>query len=97
PPQLLAERPRDRVADIRVTALQHDQPRGDVRHRLEDQALHARRLAPVPVDGLDHELDAWRERDEAIRAGADRRLLEPIVAHTLDVLLRDDPARARRD
>ena len=95
-PHLLAELAVDRVGDVRLTALEHGQARHRVRDRLEDEALHARRLAPVPLERLEHQLDARRERDEPVRAGPDRRLLEAVLAHLLDVLPGDDPRGARR-
>ena len=61
---------------------------------LEDEALHARRLAPVPVEGLHDQLDARGEGDELVGPGADGRLLVPVLADLLDVLLGHDPARA---
>src|SRR5919204_4494366 len=62
-------------------------------HDFEDDSLDARRLTPVPIEG--HQLDARRERDKAIRAGADRRLLERFFADMLDVFLGDDPPGGR--
>ena len=53
-----------------------------------------RRLAPVLLEGLQHQLHARREGDELVGAGADRRLLEALVADLLHVLLRHDPAGA---
>ena len=48
---LLAELAVDGVRDVDLAALEHGQPRGGVGHALEHQALHARRLAPVAVEG----------------------------------------------
>src|SRR5213596_1382303 len=64
-------------------------------HWSEDEALHARRLAPVALEGFQHELDPRRERDELVGTGPDRRLPEPVLAHSLDILPGDDPGRAR--
>jgi hypothetical protein len=55
---------------------------------------HTRRLEPVTLEGLEHELDARRERDEAIGPGSDRMLLEALLADLLDVFLGHDPAGA---
>src|SRR3989441_11140317 len=93
---LLADLAVDPVCDVRLAALEHCQPRGDVRDGLEHQAFHARRLAPVPVEGLDHQLHAGIEGHEAIWPGPDRRLLEAVLADLLDVLLGNDPSRPRR-
>src|SRR5262249_50679928 len=54
------------------------------------------RLPPVPFVGLEHELDAGVEAHKPVGTGADRRLLEAVVADLLHVLLGHDPARARR-
>src|SRR5207248_2107282 len=94
---LLGKRAPDRIPDVDLAALERGHTGRVVRHDLEDEAFHARRLAPVLLEGLEHELDARRERDEAVRPGADRRFLEAILADFLDVLLRHDPARARGD
>ena len=75
---------------------QRRKPRRLVWDHLHDQPLDARRLAPIPLEGLKHELDAGRERDEFIGTGTDRRLLERLVADLLDVFLRHDPAGAAR-
>src|SRR2546425_7608741 len=93
---LLADLAVDPVCDVRLAALEHCQPRGDVRDGLEHQALPARRLAPVPVEGLDHQLHAGSEGHEAVRPGPDRRLFEAVLADLLDVLPGNDPARPRR-
>ena len=58
----------------------------------EHQPLDARRLAPILVEGLEHQFDARVERNEFVRAGADRRLLEAVVADLLDIFFRHDPA-----
>ncbi len=86
----------DRIGDVDLAALQCREPRQFIGDDPHHQALDARGLAPIAVEGFEHELDAGVERDEFIRPGADRRLLEPLVADFLDVFLRDDPARAAR-
>ena len=90
-PHFLGIGPPEPVRDVRFAALQLHQPRRFVGHRLQDDALHRRHLPPVAVIRFDHELDAGVEGHEAIGPGADRRLLEPVVADALDVLLRHDP------
>src|SRR4030095_12980120 len=62
----------------------------------EDEPLDARRFAPVALVGFQYELDARVEAHELVGPGADRRLLEAVVADLLDVLLGHDPARAGR-
>src|SRR5215467_9764667 len=53
-------------------------------------------LVPVALIRLKHQLYTWREGDEAIGARANRRLLEAVLAHALDIVPGDDPAGARR-
>src|SRR4030095_11571653 len=84
------------VGEVDLTAFECSQARDLVRHGLEYQALHARRLAPVALGRLEHQLHPRREGDEAIGPRADRRLLEAVLAHVLDVVPGDHPARARR-
>ena len=86
----------EEIDDVGVTTLEGGRARRLVRDALEDQPLHARRLAPVPVERFDDDLDAGCRADEPVGAGADRRPLEAVVADLLDVLLRHDPAGAGR-
>src|SRR5207247_10615613 len=62
----------------------------------EPRALDALYLAPIPLEGVEHQLDPRGERDELVRAGADRRLFVAVVADLLDVFLGDDPASPGR-
>ncbi len=94
-PHFLTERPGHGIGNIGFAPLEHRHPGRDLRDHLERELLHARRLAPVALEGLEQELDARRERDEAIGPGADRVLLEALLADLLDVFLGDDPAGAR--
>src|SRR5215831_1177579 len=94
-PQLLGHRAAEGVGHVHVAALEGRRARRLVRDALEDYALDAWGLAPVTVEGLQDQLDSGRERDDLVGTGTHRRLLEPVVAHALDVLLRDDPAAAR--
>src|SRR5688572_31361552 len=66
-------------------------------HDAPHEALHGRRLAPVPVVCLQHHLEARVEGHELVRSRAHGGLLEAFVAHLLDVLLRNDPRRARSE
>src|ERR1700738_1468946 len=75
--QLFGEFATDRIGDVDLAALEGREPRGLVRYRLEDQALDARRLAPILVEGFEDELDAGCKRHKLVRPGADRRFLEP--------------------
>ena len=88
---LLAERAPQRVGDVGLAALEHGEPGHVLGHDLPHQALDGRRLAPVAVVRLEHQLDAGIERRELVRSGPDRRFLEALVADLLDVLLRHDP------
>ena len=99
PAQLLRERAAERVGDVGLAPLEHGQARRLVRDRAEHQALHRGAFAPVAVERLEHQLDPGGERDEAIGPGADRRLLEAVLAHPLHVALGNDPGgpgRGRR-
>ena len=96
PLELLRQRAPDRVDDVDLAPLQRRQAGRLVGDHAEAQRLDARRLAPVVLVGLEHELDARRERHEAVRPGADGRLLEPVVSNLLHIFLRDDPAGAGR-
>src|SRR5260370_385171 len=58
-------------------------------------ALAANDPSTQTVDGLRHAPDGGREGDERVGAAAHRRLLDPVVAHFLDVLPGDDPGRPR--
>src|SRR5215467_6857368 len=93
--ELLGHRAAEGVGHVHIAALEGGRARRLVGNALEDHALDARGLAPVAVEGLQDQLDSGRERDDLVGAGAHGRLLEPVVAHSLDVLLRDDPAAAR--
>jgi len=77
-----------------LAALQRRQPRRLVGNAPHHDALDARRLAPVALEGLDHQLDAGAERDELVGPGADRRLLETVIPDLFEVFLRHDPAGA---
>src|SRR5262249_28568953 len=95
-PDLLAQRGRHPVGDVDLPSLERGEARGRVRNRPEDDALDLGRFPPVWLDRLRDQLHAWRERDEAVWARPDRKLLEPFVADLLYVFLGHDPAGARR-
>src|SRR3989454_842046 len=96
PPDLLGHRARQEIRYVHLATLERGRTRRLVGDTPEDQALDARRLAPVAVERLEDQLHARGEADEPVRSGADRGLLEALVADTLDVLLGHDPAGARR-
>ena len=54
---VLGELAADRVGDIDFAALERGQAGGLVGDHLEHEALHARRLAPILLEGLEDELD----------------------------------------
>src|SRR5262249_30421087 len=83
----------DRIGDVDLAAFERRQPRRLFGDYLEDQPLHIGRLSPVLVKRLEYELDAGSERDELVRPGADRRVLEALVTDLFDVSPRHDPAR----
>src|ERR1051325_5496217 len=95
--QLLGQLAADRVDDINFAPLQRGEPRRLIGDATEHQTLDAWGLAPIAVESFQRQLDTGVERHEFIRAGADRRLLEPVLADLLDILFRHDPAGARRD
>src|SRR5207249_9252698 len=74
--QLLGQGAANRVDDVHLAALERGQARGLVGDDLEDDAPDVRPLAPVLVERLHHDLDARREGDELVGAGAHRRFLE---------------------
>ena len=86
-----------KVGDVHLAALEHGHARRGLRDHLEHDTLDARRLAPVALEGLHHQLDARRVAHELVRAQADGMLLEAVGTDLLDVLLGHDPARAADD
>src|SRR3989449_3746098 len=96
PPDLLGHRARQEVRHVHLAALERGRTRRLVGDTPEDQALDARRLAPVTVERLEDQFHPRGEADEPVGSGADRALLEAFLADTLDVLLGHDPAGARR-
>ncbi len=95
--QFLGQLGADRIGDVDLATLQCGESRRLIGDHPQHDALHARRLAPVLVERLQHQFDARRERDELVRPGADRRLLESVLADLLDVFARHDPAGAGGD
>src|SRR5262249_61954055 len=49
-------------------------------HHLEHEPFHARRLSPVPLEGLGNQFHPPDAPDDAVGPGADRSLLETLVA-----------------
>src|SRR5262244_326590 len=86
--------PPRKLHHVGVSALERGGARGLVRDALEDEPLHARDFSPVAFEGLHDDLDTRRRADELVRPGADRRLLEALVADLFDIFLRHDPAGA---
>src|SRR5213078_902220 len=80
---------------VHLTAFERGGTRGLLGHRAHDQTLDARGLPPITVEGLERDLHARGERHHAVGPGADRRLLEAVLADLLDVVLGHDPAGAR--
>src|SRR5262249_52794074 len=93
---LLGEFSGHRIGDVDLAPLECREPRRLVWDQPKDQALHVRDLAPILVECFDNQLLARREGDEFVRPGPDRRLLEAVFAHPLDVFLWHDPARTGR-
>ena len=94
--QLLGQLAAHRIGDVDLAPPKCCKARALVRDHLEDEALDRRLLAPILVERLEHELHPGGERDELVGTGADRRLLETVVADLLDVALGHDPARPGR-
>ena len=95
PPQVLGDRPVHLEDDVHIALLEGGGACRVVGHDLEHEPLDARRLPPVTLERLDHQLDPRRKRDEPIRAGADGSFLEAIVADLLDIFFGDDPPDTR--
>jgi len=83
-----------RVGDVDLTALEHRDPRELVGHGPEHETLDAGALSPVLLVRIEHELHARIERDEPVRPGPHRGLLEALVTDLFDVFPRDDPRRS---
>src|SRR3989442_8210694 len=96
PSNVLGDGPGQQVRDVDLALLEGGGPRGLLGPAPEHESVHARRLAPVAFVSLAPRLHARVEAHELVGPGADRRLLEAVVAHLLDVLLRHDPARPGR-
>ncbi len=79
-----------RGRDIGLAGFQHQRPRIDIGHAAQHDRLYVRLLAPVFVEGFENDLDPRRRADEFVGAGADRFLLEPVLADFLDVVFRYD-------
>jgi hypothetical protein len=91
---LVGHRAREQIGDIDLAALERGRARRLLHHRSHDEPLHRRRLSPVLVERLEHELDPRCERDDLVGAGADRGFLEAVLADLVDVMLGHDPAGA---
>ena len=96
PPHVLGHGAVQEIRDVHLATLQGGRARRLVGDALDHQALDARRLPPVGLEGLEDELHPRGEADKPVGPGADRDLLEAVVADALDVRLRHDPARAGR-
>ena len=95
-PHVLGDGAVEEVGDVDLAALEGGGARRLVRDAFQDQALDARHLAPVALEGFEHQLDPRRDADEPVGAGPDGGLLEALLADLLDVLPGDDPAGAGR-
>src|SRR5258705_13759017 len=87
----------EEIGDVAPAALEHGPACGALGHALEDQPLYRGDLSPEALVGFHHQLDSRSVADELVGPEADRRALEAVVAHPLDVLPGDDPARAGHD
>ena len=90
-PHVLRDGAVQEVGHVHVAPLERGRAGGLVGQAAEDQLLHRRHLPPVALEGLELQLHARLEAHHPVRARADRRLLEALVADLLDVLLRHDP------
>ena len=86
----------ERVGDIGLAGLQHQRAGRRLGHAAHDQGLDVRHAAPIAGKGLQHDLDAGLGADEFVRAGADRVLLEAVIADFRHVFLRHDDAGGGR-
>jgi hypothetical protein len=94
--QFFGELAADRIGNVDLAPLERRQTRGLVRDHFQNQTLYAWRVAPVRLEGLQHQLDAGRERNEPVRAGADGGLPESIVSDLRHVFAWHDPGSAGR-
>jgi len=92
--ELLGEGAADRIGDVGLAPLEHGEPGRVLRDDAEDEALDRGSLAPVRLEGFQHQLDAGRKGHELVGPGAHWRFLVPVVPDLLDVLLGNDPAGA---
>src|ERR1700730_8510666 len=90
--ELLGKLAADRIDDVDLSPYQRGQTRRFVRYHPEHQPSDTRGLAPILVEGLENELDPWRERNKLVGPCTNRCLFEPVVADLLDVLLGYNPA-----
>ena len=74
----------ERVGDIGLAGLDHQGPRRRLGDAAHDDRLDVRHMAPVMREGLEDDLDAGLGADELVGAGADRVLLEAVVADLLE-------------
>jgi hypothetical protein len=80
----------ERVGHVGLAGLDHQCPRRRVGDAAHDQDLDVRHAPPVAGIGLQFDFDTGLVADEFVRAGADRVLLEPVVADFGQVLLGHD-------
>ncbi|MDT4828154.1 hypothetical protein FQZ97_615220 [compost metagenome] len=69
---------------------QHRHARGSIRNELEHDPLDRGLLAPVLVEGLQHHARSAFVAHDLVRAGADGRRLESVLAHLFDIGLGQD-------
>ncbi len=93
-PDIVGHGPGQEIGDVHVALLERGGPRGLLGHAAEDESLDRGRLPPVALEGLHDQLDARREAHHLVGPGADRGLLEAVVADPVHVLLRHDPRGA---
>ena len=86
--------PAQEKGDVDFSALERGGARGLVGQAPEDEPLDGRSLAPVALEGFEHQLDARVEAHELVGARADGRLAKALFTHALDVLPGHDPSGA---
>src|SRR5262249_41381961 len=91
---LLGRRPAQQERDVDLPALERGHPRRLVREAAEHEALDRGRLAPVALEGFQHQLDPGIETHELVGSGSNGRSTEAFLPYALDVLPGHHPACA---
>jgi hypothetical protein len=89
----LGVNPLQRIGYVGLASLDHQCTGGGIGHAAHDDRLYARRVAPVLWKRLEHNLDARVVANKLVGSGADRVLLETVLADLGEVFLRHHQPR----